>query len=426
MPSVVVLSRPKGFPSAITQSPTSSAALSPSGGAAGRTNGASASSSEDSDATSPLATSPLARHRTSAMSVRASTPTTSPGTLRPSARVTRTTPRPLMTCALVTIKPFSESITKPHPWPWPPLSSFFLIAFAPPTRERATVERRASSSRRRALAPRRAAKASRSRSSASSVAAWEKTRSCAFCASKSTSMRTTHGPTAPAASRTNALAFRRGGEAAEDAATAAFRRAVASGSGSSFSDAAGAPPERRSRWWSRDAGRGSTVRVSAVDAPAPAGVSAAVLAVAARGVHSCISAEAVVTNDAASAARHRGGQVAVDSLALVDGSVSGQTRGRKPVGDARGTDARVGERRGRPARGATPRVWTCIALFRLPGKKVPLRMRRTRRVGRLTAQCACRRRGSGDSCHTRAAMWPQSGRRRLKPVRTSHTRSHHS
>ena len=154
--------------------------------------------------------------------------------------------------------------------------------------------------------------------------------------------------------------------------------------------------------------------------------AAAVLAVAARGVHSCISAEAVVTNDAESAARHRGGQVAVDSLALVDGSVSGQTRGRKPVGDARGTDARVGERRGRPARGATPRVWTCIALFRLPGKKVPLRMRRTRRVGRLTAQCASRRRGSGDSCHARAAMWPQSRRRRLKPVRTSHTRSHHS
>ena len=56
-------------------------------------------------------------------------------------------------------------------------------------------------------------------------------------------MRTTRGrpQRRPA---TNALAFRRGGEAAEDAATFAFRRAVASGSGSSFPDAASAPPER--------------------------------------------------------------------------------------------------------------------------------------------------------------------------------------
>ena len=111
------------------------------------------------------------------------------------------------------------------------------------------------------------------------------------------------------------------------------------------------------------------MRVSAVDAPAPAGVSAAVLADAERGVHRCASAEAVDTNDAASATRHRG--VSVDSMALVDGSASGKTRGRNPVSDARGTDARARGTRGRPARGATPRVWACnnIALFRSPAKK---------------------------------------------------------
>lgn len=111
------------------------------------------------------------------------------------------------------------------------------------------------------------------------------------------------------------------------------------------------------------------MRVSAVDAPAPAGVSTAVLADAERGVNRCASAEAVVTNDAASATRHRG--VSVDSMALVDGSASGKTRGRNPVSDARGTDARARGTRGRPARGATPRVWACnnIALFRSPAKK---------------------------------------------------------
>ena len=113
--------------------------------------------------------------------------------------------------------------------------------------------------------------------------------------------------------------------------------------------------------------------VSALDAPAQAGASAAVLAVAARGVHSCASAEAVVTNDAASATRHCGVQVAVDPLALVDDSASENAHERKPVSDARGTAVTsVWETRGRPARGATPRVWTCIALFRAPAKKVCL------------------------------------------------------
>ena len=136
MPSVMVLSRPKGLPSAITQSPTSSEALSPSGGAAG----SAKKGGGDDDALFARGGSVSTKRgtRTSAMSVSASTPTTSPGTLRPSASVTRTTPRPLMTCALVTISPFSESITKPHPWPLKTAARFFsratrrLLVAAPP------------------------------------------------------------------------------------------------------------------------------------------------------------------------------------------------------------------------------------------------------------------------------------------------------
>ena len=89
-----MLSRPRGLPMAIAHSPGRTEAEFPSG-ATGK---------------------PWAATFTTATSVRGSAPSTLPGKLRPSGRVTATLPAPSTTWALVSKSP-SERVIKPEPRP---------------------------------------------------------------------------------------------------------------------------------------------------------------------------------------------------------------------------------------------------------------------------------------------------------------------
>ena len=171
-------------------------------------------------------------------------------------------------------------------------------------------------------------------------------------------------------------------------------------------------------------GQGSTVRVSAVDAPAPAGVSAAVLAVAARGVRQL--------HQRRSRRHERRGERRPPPRRPSRGRLRGARGWLGVRADTRTETRRRRARRmrawgrggGRPARVRRRECGRASHFFGSREKKClygcgehagSVASPRSARLGEET----------GDSCHARAAMWPQSRRRRLKPVRTSHTRSHH-
>ena len=95
IPIVTVFSKPKGFPTAMAQSPTRNRSELPS---------------------TAVGQGPVPSNRTTARSVRGSVPTTTPFARRPSVSSTDNVSAPSTTWALVSRRPLESKIT-PLPWP---------------------------------------------------------------------------------------------------------------------------------------------------------------------------------------------------------------------------------------------------------------------------------------------------------------------